>query len=145
MSVVRLEPQLLAGVAALERAVFAKPWSEQALALLCGDTAFGYAAMSGETVIAYGGMLTVLDEGQITNIATHPDHRRRGLAHEVLSALLCEARARDIAFVTLEARESNEAAIALYQKLGFEVVGKRSHFYTQPTEDALIMQCILKR
>lgn len=140
MSVIRLEPRLLSGVAALEKAVFKSPWSEKSLELLCSKTAFGFAALEGDVVIAYGGMLTVLDEGQITNIATHPDCRRQGLAARVLCALLDEARARGIASVTLEVRVSNAAAIALYEKFGFVVVGKRPRFYTQPTEDALIMQ-----
>lgn len=139
MSVIRLEPRLLAGVAALEKEVFATPWSERSLELLCSESGFGFAIMAGDAVIAYGGMMTVLDEGQITNIATHPDYRRKGLAGSVLRALLDEARARGITSVTLEARVSNAAAIALYEKFGFAVVGKRSRFYTQPTEDALTM------
>ena len=142
MSVTRLAPQHLAGVAELEKVVFQHPWSEKSLELLCGETAFGFAELNGDAVTAYGGMLTVLDEGQITNIATHPDHRRQGLAAKVLFALLEEARARGIVSVTLEVRASNEPAIALYQKFGFSVVGKRSRFYTHPTEDALVMQCI---
>lgn len=143
MSVTRILPQHLAGVAALEKEVFATPWSEKSLELLCSESAFGFATFEGDIVTAYGGMLTVLDEGQITNIATHPNYRRQGLAAKVLSALLDEARARGIVSVTLEARVSNAAAIALYQKLGFSVMGKRPRFYTHPTEDALIMQCIL--
>ena len=140
MNVIRLEPRLLAGVAALEKEVFATPWSERSLELLCSESAFGFAITVGDAVIAYGGMMTVLDEGQITNIATHPDCRRQGLAGSVLRALLDEARTRGIASVTLEARVSNAAAIALYEKFGFVAVGKRPRFYTQPTEDALIMQ-----
>ena len=143
MSVTRLAMQHLAGVAALEKAVFSHPWSERSLELLCGETAFGFVALEGEDVTAYGGMLTVLDEGQITNIATHPNYRRQGLAAKVLSALLEQARAKGILSVTLEVRASNTAAIALYQKFGFSAVGKRPRFYTHPTEDALIMQCIL--
>lgn len=143
MSVTRILPQHLAGIAALEKEAFATPWSERSLEILCGDTAFGFAALEGDRITAYCGMLTVLDEGQITNVATHPDHRRRGLAAKVFLALLEEARARGIVSVTLEVRVSNAPAIALYQKFGFSVVGKRPRFYTHPTEDALIMQCIL--
>lgn len=144
MSVIRLEPRLLAGVAALEKEVFTVPWSERSLELLCSESGFGFAIMAGDAVIAYGGMMTVLDEGQITNIATHPDCRRQGLAGSVLRALLDEARARGITSVTLEARVSNAAAIALYEKFGFAVVGKRPRFYTQPTEDALTMLLEIK-
>lgn len=144
MSALRLTPAMLESTAALERAVFVHPWSAEALALLCGESAFGFACVSADTVVAYGGMLTVLDEGQITNIATHPNHRRRGHAAAVLTALLGEARARGLSFVTLEVRESNAAAIALYQKFGFEAVGYRPRFYTCPVEGARIMQCNLK-
>jgi len=143
MKAVPLTRAMLPSVEALERAVFAHPWSVRSLELLCGDTAFGFATQAGDTVTAYGGMLTVLDEGQITNVATHPEHRRQGLASLVLEALLQEARERKLAFVTLEVRESNAAAIALYEKFGFAVVGRRPHFYTEPAEAALVMQCDL--
>lgn len=143
MEIVRITPDMLQRVAALEVAVFSHPWSADALELLCGDTALGFAVMIEEQVVAYGGMLTVLDEGQITNIATHPDHRRCGYAEGILFALLEEARLRGLSFVTLEARESNTPAIALYEKLGFKIVGRRPRFYTNPVETALIMQCDL--
>lgn len=144
MRPVRVDSTMLEQLAALEREAFVHPWSQDALALLCGDTAFGFAVFEDGRAVSYGGMLTVLDEGQVTNIATHPDHRRRGHAATVLGAMLEEARARGLSFVTLEARESNLPAIALYQKMGFEVVGHRPRFYTAPVEGALIMQCNLK-
>ena len=138
-----LTPDLLAATAALEQAVFAEPWSAQALGLLCGETAFGVAVVEDGQVLAYGGMMTVLDEGQVTNIATHPDHRRRGLGRLVLAALLEQARARGLVEVTLEVRESNLPAIALYSGFGFEQVGYRPRFYSHPVEAALIMRCQL--
>lgn len=143
MELLRVTPELLDGLAEIEQAAFSHPWSAEALQLLCGDTAFGFAVTEGGVPVAYGGMLTVLDEGQITNIATHPAHRRRGYAARVLEALLFEARQRSIAFVTLEARESNTPAIALYEKFGFRTVGRRPRFYTDPVETALVMQCNL--
>jgi len=144
MSVVRVEKEHLAGIAALETLCFAAPWSEQALELLLGDAAFGLVCLDEDgTPLAYVGMMTVLDEGQITNVATHPACRRRGLADQLLAALLLEARARSLSLLTLEVRESNAAAIALYEKHGFAVVGRRNHFYKNPREHALVMLCNL--
>ncbi len=137
----RVKKEHLAPIAALEACVFHAPWSEESLALLTGETALGFVMMEGDTALCYGGMLTVLDEGQITNIATHPAHRRRGYAARVLEALLAAARERGLVEVTLEVRASNEAAIALYERYGFRTVGRRPRFYTHPVEDALVMSC----
>ena len=90
-------------------------------------------------VCAYGGMLCAVDEGQITNIATHPDYRRRGYGRAVVEALIKYAKNNGLDSISLEVRESNKAAIELYSALGFKVEGKRKDFYTKPTESALIM------
>ncbi len=135
----RITAEHLPAVAELEKAVFHAPWTEQALALLTGESGVGFAVMQGELAAAYGGMLCVLDEGQITNIATHPQHRRRGLGRLVVQALVAYAKAHGLAQITLEVRESNTAAIALYEQLGFVSVGRRPRFYTHPTEAALVM------
>ena len=136
----RIEERHLASVAEIERLCFSSPWSEESLALLTREGAVGIAAMCDGRVAAYGGMLCVLDEGQITNVATHPDHRRQGLAGEVVNALISYARERGIAFITLEVRESNAGAIALYEGLGFYRVGIRKNFYKKPCEAAILMQ-----
>ncbi len=143
MTVCELTPALLDGAAEIEKLVFHEPWSRKALAILCGDSAFGVAVTEGDRVLAYGGMMTVLDEGQVTNVATHPEHRRMGYGAAVLGALLQGARARGLAEITLEVRESNLPAIALYRRFGFVEVGRRPRFYSHPIETALIMKCEL--
>ncbi|MBE6629515.1 MAG: ribosomal-protein-alanine N-acetyltransferase [Ruminococcaceae bacterium] len=139
MTAQRLEKEHLAAVAALERETFKNPWSEQALALLCGEMATGVVVMDGARAAAYGGMMCVAGEGQITNIGTSPDYRRRGLGTAVMAALIAEAQARGLCEISLEVRESNVAAIALYEKFGFRMMGKRPRFYTNPTETAFVM------
>ena len=89
--------------------------------------------------MAYGGMMLDPWEGQITNIATHPEYRRRGCGKAVTEALLKDAEARGAEQVSLEVRASNAGAIALYEELGFETAGVRKGFYQNPHEDALVM------
>lgn len=137
--VTRLEPWMLASVAELERDCFAEPWSENALSLLLGDTAVGYACVSDGHVLAYGGMLIAVDEGQITNIAVRADTRRNGCGRAILSALEQDAKERGLAMISLEVRASNAAAIALYESFGYQTAGVRRGFYRQPREDALVM------
>ena len=137
--VVRMAACHLADVAELERLCFANPWSEESLRLLLGETALGFVVTEDGRAVAYGGMLCVAGEGQITNIAVHPDCRRRGLGRAVTEALLDYAREHDFFEVSLEVRASNEAAIALYNRLGFSACGTRRGFYQRPTEDALVM------
>lgn len=130
----------LEGAAELERLCFSSPWSVNSLKLLTNDgIGVGFVCELDGKVVAYGGMLVAVDEGQITNIAVHPDYRRRGLASTVLNSLMRHAKSCHADSVTLEVRASNTAAIALYKKAGFAEVGRRRGFYTKPTEDAVIM------
>ncbi len=140
ITVKKLGAEHICGVAEIERQCFSEPWSEGSLCMLTEPNAFGIVCLCGETVAAYGGMICVLDEGQITNIATLPEFRRRGLAEKALISMLEEARARNLTFLTLEVRESNSAAIGLYSKLGFRRIGMRPNFYRKPTEAAIIME-----
>lgn len=137
-----IAPTHLAGISQLERLCFpSEPWSEQSLLVLCREHGTGFVALSEDgAVLAYVGMTYAADEGSITNVATHPDARRQGLGRAVVSALLEQAQALGLADVYLEVRVSNEAAIALYCSLGFEVIGRRRSFYRHPTEDALLMK-----
>ena len=145
MRVLPLDPTHLGGVAVLEQLCFPhEPWSEQALGVLCRDHGTGYVAVDDAgLVLAYVGMTYAADEGSITNVATHPNVRRQGLGRAVVEALLAQASALALAFVYLEVRPTNQAAIALYQSLGFEIVGRRKNFYRHPTEDALLMQAAI--
>ena len=137
----RISEGTLEGAAILEKLCFSSPWSVDSLRMLCREGAVGFVALDKESrrVLAYGGMMTVLDEGQITNIATHPDARRIGLGEKVTRALTEYGEKNGITLFSLEVRESNLAAIALYEKLGFERSGIRKNFYKLPTENAVVM------
>lgn len=138
----------LEGAAALEKLCFSSPWSANSLELLTKEgIGVGYVCVRNTPtpmVTAYGGMMIAVDEGQITNIAVHPDCRGQGLGLAIVQALIKHAKAERLASISLEVRVSNAPAIALYRKVGFAEVGRRKGFYTRPTEDALIMELKLK-
>ena len=141
---VRIDPMTaehLDEVAALERVCFTDPWSRNLLseALKNDLSAYLVALDDAGHVAGYAGLTVVLDEGSIDNIAVRPDCRRQGVAAQLLQVFLDFARGNQLAFLTLEVRASNYAAIALYGSRGFRAVGRRKNYYEHPTEDALIM------
>lgn len=139
IDIVRLSADRLPEVAALEAECFAQPWSEDSLKLLLGERGVGFAALVDGALAAYGGMLTVLDEGQITNIAVRAEFRRMGIGKRIMAALEEYAADNGIVFLSLEVRESNAPARALYASCGWSEEGIRKNFYKLPTENAVIM------
>lgn len=127
-------------VAALERACFSRPWSEESLqGELWNDSAVIIVAEGEDgTVLGYAGLQTVLDEGYINNVAVDEKFRRQGVADELIAAFVRFGQAK-LAFLTLEVRASNAPAIALYAKHGFVEVGRRKNYYEAPREDAVLM------
>ena len=141
----KLTQDSLDGVAELEKLCFSQPWSKKSLELLLNDgIGVGMVCRQDGIVCAYGGMMCAVDEGQITNVATHPDFRRKGFARAVVDALIRYAKNNHLDSISLEVRESNASAIALYSSFGFKVEGKRKDFYTKPTEAALVMVLRIK-
>ena len=128
-------------VAELERLCFSDPWSRNLLAeSLKNDLSAYLVALDADgRVVGYAGLTVVLDEGSIDNIAVRPDCRRRGVAAQLLDVFINFARGAGLAFLTLEVRASNYAAIALYGSRGFREAGRRKNYYERPQEDALIM------
>ena len=144
LSILPLEARHADAAAFIEAQSFSLPWSRaMILAELDSPRAVYFAAEENGTLLGYAGMQTVLDEGYITNVATAPCARRRGVASLLLSALRDKAALRKLSFLTLEVRPSNEAAIALYNKHGFQPAGRRRGYYEKPKEDALIMTLYL--
>lgn len=136
----RLAPEHIDGIAELERLCFPDPWPVQAFLDEMANPLAQYTVLvEGNTPVGYAGYWHVVDEGQITNIAVHPAHRRCGLASRLLENMISEAEGKGIHFLTLEVRVSNAPAIALYQKFGFEEAGRRKRYYNDNGEDALIM------
>lgn len=139
--IVKLEEKHLRSTAELEAICFAHPWTAEGLKTLVQEGGIGFAALekgSGR-VIAYAGMVFSVFEGDITDVATHPDYRRQGISRAVMERLFDFSAEKGIESISLEVRVSNTAAITLYEGLGFEIAGKRPRFYRTPPEDAYVM------
>jgi len=81
----------------------------------------------------------IADELHVNNVAVRPQFRGRGLGSMLLQTTLQQGRLRNAKIAQLEVRANNTAAQSLYQRCGFEVVGRRKNYYRAPTEDALLM------
>lgn len=127
-------------IAQIERECFSMPWSEGALEeeLYNPQASFIVAQRADGAVLGYAGLHVAADEGYIDNIAVRSDYRRQGIADDLLDVFV-RFGAVNLAFLTLEVRPSNEAAIDLYFKHGFAQVGRRKDYYQDPKEDAIIM------
>ena len=126
----------------LERICFSRPWSRKMLSEeLENDCAAFLVAEEPETkqVLGYAGVLVMADEGYITNVAVFPEYRRQGIAAQIIKVFCDFAQGNHLAFLTLEVRPTNTAAIELYRSFGFEEVGRRKNYYDLPKEDALIL------
>ena len=136
-----MESAHVAGVAALEKVCFHDPWSEASVASeLNNPLSLWLVAMDDGRVVGYIGSQSVLDGADMMNIAVDPAYRRMGIAEELVNRLVAMLQQKGVICLALEVRISNAPAIALYEKLGFSVVGKRPGYYRHPKEDALIMR-----
>ena len=135
----------LARLETLEALCFSTPWTAETLASQLPDAmhVFLVAEEDGE-IKGYVNLMHVLDEGYIGNVAVDPAARRRGLGRALIASLLERASALELSFVTLEVREGNVPAIALYAGFGFARVGLRKNYYDSPRENAVLMTKTLK-
>lgn len=130
----------IASIARIENISFSQPWSKKGIAdFLKQNNSIMLVAEEFGKIVGYVGLYYVLDEANITNIAVLPGYRRIGVGENLIRYLIDEVKKKNIRGITLEVRESNEAAINLYTKLGFDSIGIRKKFYEKPVEDAIIM------
>lgn len=135
----------LDSVLELERESFSTPWTREQYSLLLKAGACSlFGVEEAGAVVAYASvsMIKAAGELEIYNIAVRSDKRRQGLGKELLSAIIRAAEGLGIKRAVLEVRESNVAAVALYEALGFQGIGKRRNYYTGPDEDALVYEYV---
>jgi ribosomal-protein-alanine N-acetyltransferase len=138
-----LGPDDLDAVLELEYLTFALPWSKEQYMLLMragGCRIFGTLLRGRLCAYAAAAMSAKVGELEIYNLAVHPDERRRGLAVRLLSLLLEAASRLGLERAVLEVRAGNKPALELYGKLGFTPCGLRPRYYSDPEEDALLLE-----
>ena len=131
----------ISAVAALEKACFSDPWSENSVrSELSNPLSLWLVAEKGGALAGYIGSQSVLDAADMMNVAVALDARRGGIAEALIGSLIAQLDANGVRSLSLEVRVSNDAARALYEKLGFSEVGRRKNYYAKPKEDALILR-----
>jgi ribosomal-protein-alanine N-acetyltransferase len=132
-------------VLAIDRMSFPTPWSERSyrFELERNPTSRLFVAESigheEPAIVGFVGYWLIVDEVHISTIAVHPDFRRMGIGEKMLLKALDQAIRSGASLATLEVRVTNQAAVDLYHKHGFQIVGRRSRYYRDNNEDALLM------
>ena len=140
MIIKKMTQEHLCGVMEVEHNSFTHPWSENGFVdEIEKESSFCYVALQNDTVVGFAVLETVLDEGNLLDIAVDEKYRRQGVARKLLKELFKVADEKKLSFITLEVRESSTPAISLYEAHGFERVGVRKNYYSKPTENAVLM------
>ena len=141
MKIRTMEPGDVKTISELEITCFSDPWSENNIASeLNSRLSYWLVAEIDGKVVGYIGSQSVLDTADVMNLAVAPEYRRQGIGESLVNALVAYLQQKGIIALLLEVRASNDPAIALYKRLGFEQVGRRPNYYHHPKEDALIMR-----
>lgn len=127
-------------VMVIENENFSVPWTETGFfTFLIRQDALFLVAEEEEQIRGYIGVLTVLDEGDITNVSVDKKSQGQGVGKALVQGLIDKTAEAGVTTLHLEVRESNVSAIALYEKMGFEKTGVRKNYYEAPTEDGILM------
>lgn len=140
ITIKRMTEEHVDAVALLEKESFSEPWTKEAFSNTLKDDNYIYLVALKENILAgYAGCIVSFDEADITNIAVAKEFTNMGIGSFILNLLQQEACKKGAGKMYLEVRKSNENAIHLYGKCGFESMGIRKNFYRKPDEDAIIM------
>jgi tRNA threonylcarbamoyl adenosine modification protein YeaZ/ribosomal-protein-alanine acetyltransferase len=132
-------------ISEIESRVFSLPWkAADFLEMISADYAHYYVAELNSKPIGAAGMRLIAGDCQITNILVDVPYRRRGIGRKLLAYMLNDP-VGEVETFSLEVRAGNEAAINLYQSLGFKLTGRRPDFYEAPVEDALLFTASRKQ
>ncbi len=141
LTIQKLDIGFIEEIVLLERASFPVPWSYEAYEHELKENTLShyYGVFEGSRMIAFMGFWLIGEEGHIANVAVDPTYRKQGVGEYLMRQVMLNCYAMGGKRMTLEVRQSNTAALALYQKLGFVIAGRRKAYYSDTKEDALIM------
>jgi ribosomal-protein-alanine N-acetyltransferase len=132
------------GLVEVERACFADPWSARALGeAVQSETSLAFLAECGGSIQGFVLARRSGPEAEILDLAVLPNARRQGIARELLRAVRSAVLDAGVSEIYLEVRESNRAAISLYEREGYRPVGVRHRYYRNPPENALVLRVAL--
>ena len=125
----------------IDQASFSLPWSERSFRYEIQENRISrcWVAVENEQVVGMLVLWLIEDEAHIATIATHPDHRRRGIGEELLIEALSQVEREGATRAFLEVRAGNLGAQAMYAKYGFVQDGFRKQYYKDNNEDALLL------
>ena len=127
-------------VLVIENKSFSIPWSKQAfIDEINNSLAFYLVVKEFGICVGYIGLWQIGDEAHITNIAVHPDYRRRKIGSLLMDQMFKSMTEKKVTSFTLEVRQSNNPAIEFYKKYGFQIEGLRKAYYADNKENAYIM------
>lgn len=137
-------------VKSIDKIAFPNPWPENAFQyelekntnarLWVGE----YQDGGKSIIVAIAVIWIILDEAHVGTFAIHPGYHKRGFGKQFLSFICKHLISENIMNIFLEVRQSNVAAIHLYQKFGFTIDGERKHYYSDNNETAILMSAPVK-
>ncbi len=140
MIIENMTKEHISSVLRIEEESFSNGWSEHSfLNELQKENSYKFVALEDNEVVGYCVLETVLDEGNLLDIAVSEKHRRKGVARKLFEKMFDVAFEKKLSFITLEVRESSLPAVSLYKALGFETIAVRKNYYSKPTENAVLM------
>ena len=143
----RMKEEDLPVVRTIEDLSFPNPWSDTTFRGEIQNTSISFPLVvvrkPGDEVVGYIIFWHIREDVQVNNVAVHPDFRGKGIGEALMRHVIDKVRKSGATFMTLEVRASNAAAVTLYKKLGFEILGTRKNYYTNPDEDACLMGLVL--
>jgi len=141
LQVRRMDQSDIETLQTMEQKIFLTPWSADSFSYRLGEKNFNVSLVGtvDEAVVAYSVAYVVNDELHFSNLAVEPKLREFGIGKTLLWLSLKLGAEQKCRVVQLEVRKTNQAAIRLYEKFGFRIVGVRKNYYVEENEDALLM------